>query len=328
MVELFADRRTPYDLGVKLRQLHYFLAVVDLGSLRRAAKELGISEPALSKSVQQLEALLGVPLLDRAPRGMKPTVYGESLIAHARIVRSELEQAVVDLGEMRGLSHGLLRVGTGPTSAMVELPRTLARFHTRYPDIRTIVREGLLSELMPDILHGELDFAVVAMTGEPTDADLVLDPLVESGLGIIARGDHRLAGKPKLSAAQLADLPWLLPPRQDMTRIAFDAIWARTGLKPLVPLAESSSILFMLSCIRESDAVAFLPASVTDLGGSGEQFVQLDVPGLNLQRQLGVVRRSRTTLSPAARMMLRELKAVARELSLRQAARLSIVREA
>lgn len=304
--------------GVKLRQLHHFLAVIELGSLRRAAKELGISEPALSKSLQQLEEVLQVPLLDRSPRGMKPTVYGESLIAHARIVRNELEQAVTDLGEMRGLARGMLRIGTGPSSAIVELPRAIARFSALYPEIRTIVREGLLSDLMPGILQGELDFALVAITGEPIDADLEQEALVESGLGIIARADHPLAGEKALAPRALEELPWLLPPRQDPVRLAFETLWARNGLKPLVPIAESSSILFILSCLRELDAVGFLPNSVVEIGGAERQFVRLDIAGFNLKRQLGIVRRSRTTLSPPARMLIRELQSVARDLTERQ----------
>jgi DNA-binding transcriptional LysR family regulator len=320
-MKLPLEKPRHYEAGIKLRQLHHFLAVIELGSLRRAAKELGISEPALSKSLQQLEEVLGVPLLDRGPRGMKPTVYGESLIAHARVVRNELEQAVVDLGEMQGLARGLIRVGTGPTSAMVELPRALARFRALYPEIRTIVREGLLSDLMPAIVQGELDFAVVAITGEPIDADLVQETLVENGLGIIARADHPLAGKHGLAPADLADLPWLLPPSSDLTRVAFDTIWERTGLKPLTPLAETASVLFSLSCVRESDAVAFLPSSVIELDGGRRDFVQLDVRGFNLQRQLGIVRRGRTTLPPAARILIRELQAVSRELNAKRAPR-------
>jgi DNA-binding transcriptional LysR family regulator len=301
--------------GMKLRQLHHFLAVVEMGSLRRAAQELGISEPALSKSLQHLEEALQVPLLDRGPRGMTPTVYGESLVAHARVVRNELEQAVSDLAEMRGLARGIVRIGTGPTSAMVELPRAVARFTTLYPEIRTIIREGLLTDLVPGILQGDLDFAVVAITGEPIDADLTQEALVESGLGIIARAGHPLAAGRALSPKVLENAAWMLPPRQDPVRVSFETLWARHDLQPIAPITETSSILFVLSYLRETDAVAFLPNSVVEFGRSEPQFAMLDIAGFNLKRQLGIVRRSRATLSPAARILVRELQGVARELN-------------
>src|ERR1700761_7402073 len=80
--------------GIKLRQLHNFLAVLETGSLRRAAEALNITEPALSKSIRNLEKLLGVPLLDRGPRGMRPTAYGELLAVHASTACNELDQAI------------------------------------------------------------------------------------------------------------------------------------------------------------------------------------------------------------------------------------------
>jgi DNA-binding transcriptional LysR family regulator len=312
-VKFPASRFDHLEPGVKLRQLHHFLAVIELGSLRRAATELGISEPALSKSLQQLEQSLGVPLLDRGPRGMAPTVYGESLVAHARIVRNELEQAVLDLGEMQGLARGLVRIGTGPTSAVAELPRALGRFHDLYPEIRTIIREGLLSDLMPAILQGELDFGILIVTGEPIDADLVQEVLAENALGVVARADHPLAGKREITPQMLGDLPWLLPPRPDQIRALFEKVWEGTGLPPLTLLAETASVLFQLSCLRETGAIAYLPLSLIE--PFSREFVQLDVPGFELKRQLGIVRRARTTLSPAARILIRELQAAARALA-------------
>jgi DNA-binding transcriptional LysR family regulator len=302
------------DSGVKLRQLRNFLAVLDEGSLRRAAEALGITEPALSKSIRQLEMLLQVPLLDRGPRGMRPTAYGELLATHARTACNELEQALEGLGELRGHARGVVRVGSGPSCAMVELPRAMTRFYARWPDIRVIVRQGLSFELVPQILRGELDFAIVSTDPELNDPDLDVQPLLASPVEIVAREGHPLAAAGELAPAALRGASWVLPPRKDPVRSNFERNHARLGLGEVRLVAESSSILLTLSLLAENDNLGLLPSAVTLFQHHHHRFVALKVPSFDWRREFSLVQRARITRSPAALMLVRELKKVCGEL--------------
>ncbi len=305
-----AKLRLP-DSGVKLRQLRNFLAVLEAGSLRRAAETLGLTEPALSKSIRQLESLLQVPLLDRGPRGMRATAYGELLAVHARTACNELDQAIEGLGELRGTARGIVRVGTGPSCAMIELPQAIVRFHSRCPDIRIIVREGLSYELVPQILQGELDFAVISAEPDVADPDLTMQPLLASEVRIVARQDHPLAGAAELPPAALIGARWLLPPRKDSVRMNFERNHARLKLGDLNVVAESSSLLLILSLLSTTDCLAVVPAAATTLFAYGDKrFSVLNVRGFGWHRQFSLVRRARVTLPPGATMLIRELKSI------------------
>jgi len=294
--------------GIKLRQLHNFLAVLETGSLRRAAEALNLTEPALSKSIGNLERLLGVPLLDRGPRGMRPTAYGELLAVHASTACNELDQAIEGLGELRGSGRGMVRVGTGPSCAINELPQAIVRFRSSCPRIRVIVREGLTFELVPQILQGELDFAVVTSASDLRDPDLTIQPLLTNEVKIIARRDHPLAGIRELTPKALIGASWLLPPRKDSVRQNFERAHARLRLGELNVAAESSSILLMLSIVASTDCVAVVPVAATLFSHGDQQFSALNVRGLSWHRQFSLVRRARATLQPAASLLIAELK--------------------
>jgi DNA-binding transcriptional LysR family regulator len=304
------------DSGIKLRQLRNFIAVLEAGSLRRAAEMLGLTEPALSKSIRQLEGLLQVPLLDRGPRGMRATAYGELLAVHARTACNELDQAVEGLGELHGNTRGIVRVGTGPSCAMIELPQAIVRFQARCPDVRIVVREGLSYELVPQILQGELDFAIVSAEPDVADPDLMMQPLVASEVRIVARQGHPLAGAAELPPTALIGARWLLPPRKDTVRMNFERNHARLKLGELNVVAESSSLLLILSLLSSTDYLAVVPVAATTLFAFGDKrFSVLNVGGFSWHRQFSLVRRARVTLPPGATMLIRELKSICAALS-------------
>ncbi len=293
---------------VELRQLAHFVAITEQGSLGRAAKTLNLSEPALSKSLRRLEESLQVRLLDRGTRGMTPTSFGDTLLLHARLILGELETTRLELDALRGVKHGIVRVGSRPSFGSTVLPRAIARVQAKRPGVKAVVREGFMPNLVTEVIRGRLDFIVVT-EAEDLDPNLTQEALADSPIGLMARADHPLTNKANLSARDLIDSAWILPLETDPIRKQLERLLKENGLGQVNVVAESNSVLFTMSYIRETEAIGFYPRSMIEPGQSGNGLTFLEVPGLAWQRQLNIVRRRRASLSSAAQLLVHALKA-------------------
>ncbi len=300
---------------MELRQLGHFLAIVEHGSLGRAALALNITEPALSKSIRRLEDSLQVSLFDRGTRGMTRTPFGDSFLQHARLIVGEIETTRQELDELRGISRGIVRIGARPSFNLTVLPRAVTRMQTSRPGVQAVVREGFMPNLITEVIQGDLDFIVVT-EADDLDQSLTQEPLAMSPVGLMAQANDPLLRKGTLAAADLDGAKWILPLPTDPIRRQLEHALGTIGLDPVNVVAESNSVLFTMSYIRETGAVGFLPRATIELGlGWGrDDLAFLDVPELSWQRQLNIIRRRRASLSPPAQLMIRELKAVSEEL--------------
>jgi len=202
----------------------------------------------------------------------------------------------------------MVRVGTGPSCAINELPQAIVRFRSSCPQIRVLVREGLTFELVPQILQGELDFAIVSAASDLTDPDLTVQPLLTNEVKIIARRGHPLDGARELTPKALIGACWLLPPRKDWVRQNFERVHARLRLGELNIAVESASILLVLSIVASTDCLAVVPVAATQFAHADQRFSVLNVRGLGWRRQFSLVRRARASLQPAVSLLIVELK--------------------
>ena len=297
-----------------LRQFQHFLAVVDHGSLGSAARVAHISEPALSKSIRRLEEELGVKLFDRGTRGMEVNTFGESLAAHARVIVSELRYAVTEIEELRGLSKGVVRVGTQPSANIWLLPQAVRRLRRASPGVRCTVVDGTV-DLVRRILAGDLDLIVVALAEAPPDLSLVQEPLCNYVATIVGAPNGALADGQAVGMEALAAADWVVPRRPDPLRLRFDAIFTARGLPPPEVTVETASPAMIRSMILDAGCLSFMPLDLfrSELGSG--IMVRL-TRAHDWQRQLGVIRRRRTALSPAARGLIRCLHEEAAEAGL------------
>lgn len=285
---------------MNLRQLSNLVAVADCGNITHAAAELHISQPALTKSIRDLETSLGVSLFDREPRGVRPTASGDSLIAHARTVLAEIRRANADLDLIRDVATGNVLVGAAPVVVADLLPRALARFLEISPDVNVAVSEGTNQDLMPALRSGTLDMVIGPLMPDGPDPACTEQVLYYNELAIVARAQHPLAGASRLTFADLAGQEWILPPRSAAPRGQLDNAFRREGVEPPARAVESSSMSCVRALLMETDRLTVLPPQIVRLEQKLGLVTVLPVDWSAPSRPMGITTRLRGTLSAAA----------------------------
>jgi DNA-binding transcriptional LysR family regulator len=221
-----------------LRQLQYFLATVENRSFGRAAEVLHVSQPALSKAVKRLELSLGVKLLDRLPRGVSPTLYGESLAAHANLIQGELGRAEEAILALKDGNSGRVVVGAGSSMRIELLPDAVVRLHARHPNVRIKMIGELYDDLLPDLHRGELDLAISMIPDTQTDPDIKHTALYVDKTHPTVRVGHPLSKKRKVEIKHCLDYDWLLPGSDNLGRRHLDAYFLAHNLPIPEPIIE------------------------------------------------------------------------------------------
>ncbi|MBU6188754.1 MAG: LysR family transcriptional regulator [Betaproteobacteria bacterium] len=290
-----------------------FLAAVRHGNLTEAAAELGVSQPALSKSIKALERTLDVRLLDRGRFGVAPTPAGEALLQHGQVVEAELRNATGAIEALKGSRSGHVLVGCGPTEANRLLPQALLQLANSHPELRVTVLYGLNESLMPWVKQGEVDFALSSVPARATDAALTHEALfTETGV-VVARAGHPLARQRAIAPALLARERWILPRQRELERLAFDDFFTRHGLEPPQAQTETTSTVLMKALVMQSDALTFIPRELIWWEVQARQLVPLNVQGTDWTRIVGITRRRRGSVSPAAMRLVEALREVAQQ---------------
>lgn len=296
------------------RQLVHFLAVVDHGSLGRAAVALNISVQALSKSIQVLEDIVGAKLFNRGPRGLELTVFGESLLGHARAVLAELRRAAQELEEIKGTEIGHVHVGTGPTFAATLLPRVVSQLITISPGLRVSVVEAR-NALFPMVLHGEIDLAIVALDVSLPDPELGQEVILQNDVVPVARKTHPLALLNEVRLEDMQAAQWLLPKSPDPYRNRLAETFSKGGFRLPRPLIEYESASFARAMLLAADLLAFLPTALVKAELESGELVALKNSELCIKSPIGFVFRRRASQSPACRLFIKQLRELCAALS-------------
>ncbi|NTW02549.1 MAG: LysR family transcriptional regulator [Oscillochloris sp.] len=282
---------------MELRHLRYFEAVARHSHVTRAAAELHIAQPALSKQISQLEHELGVALFDRVGRNVRLTEAGEALLPHARAVMAQVEAARAEMAERIGLRKGRATVGAPPTVGNQLLPPVLAAFNRRYAGIDLRLHEAGVQTLLDLLETGLTDVAVVTLPVD--DENLTVLPLFTEEMVIAVWRDHRLATRQEVTIGELRDEPWVLSPENYELRETVLGACERAGFVPRGVL-DGGETDTLVRFVAAGIGIALVPR----LAVHGEpDLVALHVSDQQLHRSLGVVWRGDRVASPAARAL-------------------------
>ncbi|MFL9814747.1 LysR family transcriptional regulator [Stutzerimonas sp. VN223-3] len=304
---------------LKNRHIPLLVALGDTGNLNRAAEGLGISQPAISKLLKDLEDGLGVALFERHARGVVPTLYGETMIRHARRLQNTLESVYSEVDALRQGQQGHVRIGTILTPCAELLPEVIGLTKQRFPGLELSIRTGSSRDLMAILDDGELDFLVARFFAGGQQHDLNFEPLAEEPLRICARAG--LVQGP-LSRAELNAADWVLPPAGSVLRQEFDALFQRVGMRPPTKVVNAENLLMVTTLVEKNDVLTVLPRDVLAHYARYGMLAEIDVdPSIEAELNqglmaYGIITKNQQLLSPAARNVLDLLRATARQMSL------------
>jgi len=264
---------------LKLRDLHVFCSVVQRGSMAKAAAYLGVSQPAVSEVIGDLEHLLGVRLLDRGTRGVEPTIYGRALLKRGMIVFDELKQGIKDLESLADPSIGEVRIGCAEALASALLPPILQRFTQQYPRVFVHVTPLITPSMdLPELRERSLDLVLARLRGPaPEDDELNVEILFDDHTVVAAGSQNPWSRRGKIDLAELVDEPWVLaPPDGWNAGIVVDAFRAR-GLPPPKAYVTAFSASLRANLLATGPFISAFPNSVFWLEGSEHQLKRLPV---------------------------------------------------
>jgi DNA-binding transcriptional LysR family regulator len=196
---------------VKLRELHILMEVVQWSSMVKAAKHLGISTPVVSKTIADIEHALGVPLLDRHPHGIEPTLYGRALIKRSIVVFDELRQSVKDIEFLADPTVGEVRIGSTEPIAMGFVPAVIERINRRHPRVSFHVVQADFATMLREVRAREIDLMIGRPATPIFEEDLDAKTLFSDPHFVVAGLQNRWTGRRKIKLAELIDEPWCLP---------------------------------------------------------------------------------------------------------------------
>jgi len=234
---------------MELRHLRYFLAIAEHRSFSRAAAALGVSQPTLSEQIQQLEAELGVTLLERLPRRVDPTEAGRLFRERCERVLRELDAAHVEIAELQGLVRGTVRVGVFHSFSASLLPQILSRFTSEHPGVRVVARLIPRDQMERELVSGEIDLAVAYSS--PDDAHIVSERLFSEPMRLVVGPRHELAGRRSLPLRALDGQQLVLLTREFAARQYLDQLLGAHGVVPRVML-EMNTIEPILATVQHS----------------------------------------------------------------------------
>ena len=298
---------------MRLTQIRDFVTVVECGSMRAAARQLGVSQPTVTKSVRSLESELHVRLLARNTQGIVPTASGRAFFARARVAHSELRKAEEEAAQIGGPTGGSVAFGVGNIGAALIVPEAVARFRRQFPRAGIRIVEGLAHLLLPSVRDESLDFVMGMRHVGELDRSLRFRPLYRSELVVAVRKGHPL--RHARSLTQLADSEWLSTSTLNLPGGPLERLFASRGLPPPRPMIVCEYYNTVVALLANSDMIGLMQRRALKAGPARESLQELSLVEAMPAVTAGIYTRAGTPLTHAASAMAKAAAAVARELA-------------
>lgn len=295
---------------LRFRHIQLLVALHETGSLHAAAESMHLTQPSLSKMLQEIESAFGERLFERGARGLKPTAAGLSAIHGASILLQELGRVSREVTlQPPGM---VLRVGAPPFVAQSLLPGAFSRLGALHPSMRVELVESGVPNLLRMLMDGKLDALVTSYASdlsEAAESGLKFERLCMTRIAVVAAGSHPLSKQRSVSWAGLAKERWILPPRDTRIRRVVDDMFAAAGHLTPTPLVESASPVTNLRLVSESIGISAVPRECLEFVKTTEPITELQLRTRATQGSVALVYRS-GTLHPRLKLFRQVLTEV------------------
>ncbi len=302
---------------VRMRHLRYFVEAARSGSLVKAADQLSVSQPAVTKSLNELETILGVKLFDRGRKGVELTTFGKAYIEYAAAAIASVSAGSNHIRDLLNAERGHIEVGALALGYSEIVPAAIAQLKRKKPLVTITIRQAINAVLLPQLKLGEIDL-VIGRRGEPRDmAGLAHEKLFQPNLMFAVSKDHPLAASnSRFDLADLIDQPWALPFANTSVRRQIDELFLDNGLSLPENLLEGGSKEFLCDFAGHYDAIVALPSNLLrDYLNRGD-LIELQIDVDRTIAPVGITRREGQPLSGPASDLVAELRRATARLGL------------
>lgn len=301
---------------MKFNQLRNFIAVIEAGTYRQAAKNLHLSQSSISKSLQQLEDEIGAEILHRGARGVIPTAAGEALLTRAKLIEAELRHARNDVQMIQGAWVGEIRVSVSPTVAMGLLPRAIIEFQKARPRVSFLVSEAVYPDMLPAIRNGVIDMAICLVPTRPRDETLTFVNLVKDRLVPVVRASHPIVRASGVTLEDLLDLDWVVYRRSHTGLDVFEQTFTSNRLPLPKSTIECTSFACARALVENGDYITLMPSQLFFGNRKASSIALLALDSPMPTWQVAVITRAKHDLSAVCLAFLDEIERVAAGIAL------------
>lgn len=293
-----------------IRSLRSMLAIIETGSLNKAAERLNVSQPALTKTIQRMEAQLGVKLFERDTRGMHPTPYAEEFRAYAQAACTGYDRAVASLNASRSGLQGTVTIASTPLLSASLLPEAVVRVAQGNPDFR-VKFDSRGQDLLEWLLAGKCDLALIPLDGI-REQGLVQRYLLNDEWVVIARPDHPLSQQQHVTVQDLHACGWIYSDSDSFHRRRLQRFFEDAGLAMPPARIFSRPPTLQKALVACSDYVALVARLIVEEEAKSGRLKIIEIDS-SMVRPIGFLWRENDKLSPAAKALIGALEAVCRE---------------
>ncbi|SWF52857.1 LysR family transcriptional regulator YdcI [Klebsiella pneumoniae] len=292
---------------IRLRHLHTFVAVAQQGTLGRAAETLNLSQPALSKTLNELEQLTGTRLFERGRLGAQLTLVGEQFLTHAVKVLDALNSAGQALNHKEGLNNDIVRIGALPTAALGILPTVIGQFHKQQKDITLQVATMNNTMLLAGLKSGEIDIGIGRMSDPELMSGLHYELLFLESLKLVVRPGHPLLQE-TVTLSRVMEWPVVVSPKGTVPRQNAEALLQSQGCKMPAGCIETLSASLSRQLTVDFDYVWFVPSGAVKDDLRRGVLTALPIATQGAGEPIGILTRVDATLTPGTQTLLSAIR--------------------
>lgn len=299
---------------LKLHDVHVLMAVVQAGSMSKAAALLNTGQPAISRSIAELEQALGVRLLDRSRHGVKPTEYGRALLDGGTAVFDDLRQTVRSISFLADPTVGEVRIGCNPFLAASFVAAVIERLSRRYPRAVFRLTPAYVEPLYRELTERNVDFLIARRSGSLADERLDYEFLFDDTYWVMAGAKSAWARRRSIGLAELANEPWALPSPESTTGSVALAAFREIGLGYPRTTVIAEPVDVRITLLATSRFITIFPESVFRFSARTPEFKVLRVKERLSRVPVGIITLKNRTISPLAQEFIEGSRDVAKQL--------------